>query len=78
MKTSAEVDKLKQEKIGGALAFPGAGYNYGMTYREWLIGQALAGAVNSGCEVETDAANAIECADAVIRKLAEEQIKGEK
>tara|TARA_R110000803_G_C11989495_1_gene321949 strand:- start:3576 stop:3803 length:228 start_codon:yes stop_codon:yes gene_type:complete len=65
---------------GNEAAFPAElsdiGPQHGMSYRQYLIGQALAGicanSIFTETTVEIDAATAMELADAVIARLEEE------
>lgn len=63
----------KIKRIGSVGAFPSNNCNKGMTYRQWLIGQALSGiAINGTIYAHQNAKAAIAHADEVIRLLAEE------
>lgn len=57
----------KFKEMADKQAYPDE-YNYGMTYREWLVGQAIAAAINTGSP-EYIAECAINLANAVVRKL---------
>ena len=72
---------MKHDTYPDGMAFPGmefdntAGqrYHYGMTYRQWLIGQALAGACSIPGNPKHAADHAVMCADAVIERLKTEE-----
>jgi hypothetical protein len=63
-----------QNMIANNYAFPSAGNGRGMTFREYLVGQAIAG-LCAGETVITDriAKNALKIADDAIRALAHEE-----
>lgn len=63
----------KIKRIGSVGAFPSNNCNKGMTYRQWLIGQALASTSDIDIKyAHLNAKAAIAHADEVIRLLAEE------
>ena len=56
---------------------PGSEVSYGMTYRQWLIGQAVAGILADPgvSDLARAATSAIAVADHIIRQLDEEEKK---
>ena len=67
-------DKLRDLRIGPAFPVNLNESQRGMSYRMWLIGQALAGACASNIPTSEEAAlYAITAADDVIKQLSEEK-----
>lgn len=58
--------------VGRILMFRVGDREEGVSYREWLIGQAITGSALSDMSVERGAWGAIEIVDAILEKLAEE------
>ena len=68
----------KGKALGDVPAFPRpAGSSPGMTYRQWLVGQVLGKAQGViGGNPTNGARVAIECIDAVLNELAEQETPG--